>query len=82
MCSADVSKCEAVDDIGVICEQCGKRTHVFWQDPVGKFIDYLRQSKPFADKVCLITQFSRKRRTVSAALVSGTELGTSINNGR
>ena len=42
------SKCEAVDDLNVDCEQCGKRTHVFWaEDPVGKFIisgshDHLR----------------------------------------
>ena len=44
------SKCEVVvGDINVDCEQCGKRTHVFWQDPVGKFIDFLRQSRPFAD---------------------------------
>ena len=30
--------CEAVDDLSVDCEQCGKRTHMFWQNPVGKFI--------------------------------------------
>jgi len=32
------SKCEAVDDLSVDCQKCGKRTHVFWQDPLGKFI--------------------------------------------
>ena len=31
-------KCEAVDDLSVDCEQCGKRTYVFWQYPVGEFI--------------------------------------------
>jgi len=25
------SKCEAVDDLSVDCEACGKRTHVFWR---------------------------------------------------
>lgn len=36
----------------VDCKQCGKRTHVFWaEDPVGKFVDYLRQSRPFAGKI-------------------------------
>ena len=25
-------KCEAVDDLSVDCEQCGKRTRMFWQD--------------------------------------------------
>ena len=32
------SKREAVDDMIVDCEQCGKRLHVFWQDTVGKVI--------------------------------------------
>ena len=29
MCSI----CEAVDDLSANCEQCGKLTHVFWEDP-------------------------------------------------
>ena len=32
-------KCLSVD-----CEQSGKRNYVFWQEPVGEFIDYLQQS--------------------------------------
>jgi len=40
--------------------KCGKRTHVFWQDPVGEFIDYLRQSRPFADKIYIISHNSRE----------------------
>jgi len=42
-------KCEVVEDVNDDCEQCGKRVHYFWQTPVGKFIDYLRLSRPFAD---------------------------------
>ena len=39
---------------------CVKRTHVFWaEDTVGKFIDYLRQSGPFADKIYVISHNSR-----------------------
>ena len=53
------SKCEAVDDLSVDCEQCGKRAHAFWQDPVGQFIDFLRRSRPFADKVNVISHNSR-----------------------
>jgi hypothetical protein len=53
------SKCEAVDDLRVDCEQCGKRTHMFWQEPVGKFID-LRLSKPIADKIYVISHNSRE----------------------
>jgi len=49
------SKYEAVDDVNVDCEQCGYRTHVFRQDPVVKFIDYLRQSRPFPDKIYIFT---------------------------
>jgi hypothetical protein len=45
--------------MNVDCEQCGKRVNVFWQDPVGKFIDYLRQSRPFADKIFVISHNSR-----------------------
>jgi hypothetical protein len=77
------SKCEAVDDLNVDCEQCGKRTHVFWaEDPVGKFIEYLRLSRSFADKYCYIAQFSWLRRTISVTQVSGTEMDASIDNGR
>jgi hypothetical protein len=53
------SKCQAVDDMGIDCDQYGKRTHVFWEDPVGKFIDYLRLSRPFADKIYAISYNSR-----------------------
>ena len=53
------TKCEAVDDLSVDCEQCGKRTHMFWQDPVGRFIDYLRLFRPFADKIYVISHNSR-----------------------
>ena len=53
-------KCEAVDELIVDCTQSGKRTHVFWaEDPVGKFTDYLRQSRPFADKMYDISHNSR-----------------------
>jgi hypothetical protein len=40
-------------------EQCGKRTHIFWEDPIGKFINYLRLSRPFAAKVHVISRNSR-----------------------
>jgi hypothetical protein len=53
-------ECETVDDVNVDCEQCGKRVHTFWQDPVGKFIDYLRLSRPFADKIYVILYNSRR----------------------
>ena len=53
------SKCEEVYDMNVDCEQCGKRTHVFWQEPVGKFIDYLWQYRPFADNIYISSHNSR-----------------------
>ena len=53
------SKCEALDNLSVDCQQCGERTHVFWQDPVGKFIDYLRLSRPFVDNIYVISHNSR-----------------------
>ena len=52
-------KCEAVGDFSADCRQCEKHVHIFWQDPVGKFIDYLRHSRLFADKVYVISHNSR-----------------------
>jgi len=49
-------KCEAVDDLSVDFKQRAKRTHVCSTDDfVGKFIYYLRQSRPFEDNICYIT---------------------------
>jgi hypothetical protein len=45
------SKCEAVNDVNVDCEQCGKHVHTFWQETVGKFIDYLRMSRSLPVKI-------------------------------
>ena len=50
------SKCEAVDDFNVDSKECGERTHVFWaEEPVGKFVAYLRRSRPVADNIGHIT---------------------------
>jgi len=54
-----ISKGEAVDDMSIDYEQCGKRTHMFWQDPAGKFIEYLRLSRPFDDKIYVTPHNSR-----------------------
>jgi hypothetical protein len=53
------SKCEAVDDLSIDCEQCVRRIHKFWEEPVDKFIEYLRLSRPFADNVYVISHKSR-----------------------
>ena len=54
------SKCEAVDDLSVDCKQCGKRTNVFWaEEDACKFIDYLRQSRSFANYIYVISHNSR-----------------------
>ena len=53
------SKCEVLDDFNVDCKQCGKRTQVIWaEETVRKFIDYLRQSRPFADKIYFMSHDS------------------------
>jgi len=51
------SKCVAVYDLSDDFQQCEKRVHKFRQDPVAKFIDYLRPSRPFADKVYVISHY-------------------------
>jgi hypothetical protein len=53
------AECQDVDDIDIPCDQCGQRSHVFWEDPVGKFIDYLRESRKFADNIYVISHNSR-----------------------
>jgi hypothetical protein len=53
------SKCVSMDDTYIDCKQCGPRTHEFCQDNVCKFIDYLRLSKSFADKIYVISHNSR-----------------------
>ena len=53
------SESQALNDMETDCEQCGKRTRVFWEDPVGKGIDYFRLSRPFADKIYVILNNSR-----------------------
>ena len=53
-------KCEAKINLSAHWKQCLKRTHVFWaEEPSGKFIDYLRQSRPFAEKICVVSHNSR-----------------------
>jgi len=52
-------KCEAVEDVNVDCEQCGKRVHSFWQETLSKFVDYLLLSRPVTDKVYVISHNSR-----------------------
>jgi len=34
--------------------RCGKRTHWFWDDPVGKLLLYLREQRPWAKKIVAI----------------------------
>ena len=80
------SKCESVDDLSIDCEQCIKNIHVFWEDLVGKFIEYLRPSRPFADKIYVISnkscgyeaQFLLRRflelRWVPKLIIGGTKI--------
>jgi hypothetical protein len=53
------SKCETNEDLNIDCEQCGNRIHVFWQDPIDKFIEYLRENRPHADKIYVIAHNAR-----------------------
>jgi len=77
------SKCQAVDDMGTDCEQCGKHTHVFWENKVGKFIDYLQLSRPFPDKIYIISHNSRGYDAqFLLRRFFGIEMGAWMNNGR
>ena len=67
-------KCDAVDDVNVDSEQCGKRVNTFGQNPVGKFLsiiyNYLGHS---------ITRFDT---THSFCLEDFWNLETETDNGR
>ena len=54
------SKCETVEDMNIDCEECDKRVHVFWENTIGKFIEYLRLSRSFADKIYVISHNCRR----------------------
>ena len=49
------SNCEAIHDMNINYEQYNKRVHVFWEVRIGKFIEYLQLSRPFADKIYVIS---------------------------
>ena len=49
------SKREAIEDINIDCEERGMRVHVFWEEPIGKFIEYLWLSRSFPDKIYSIS---------------------------
>ena len=71
-----------MNNLSVDCKQCGKRTYVFWaKDPVGKFIDYLRQSRPFVEQIFVTSHNSCLYNAFPAANVSGNEMDTSIDKG-
>jgi len=85
------SKCEALADLSVDCKQCGKLAHVFWaEELVSKFIHYLRQYRPFADKIYDIshnscgydTQFMLRnfleRRWTPQMVMDGTKILSTI----
>jgi len=36
------------------CNQCGKRIHSFWNDPVGDMLSYLCESRLWIEKMIVI----------------------------
>jgi hypothetical protein len=48
------SKCENISGIEQDCVQCGKRIHSFWDDPVRDMLNYLCESRPWAEKMVVI----------------------------
>jgi hypothetical protein len=49
------SKWETVEDVEEeYCIKCGKRKHLFWYDPVGDFLSYLCEPRPWCNKVIAI----------------------------
>jgi len=69
-----------VDDLSIDWERCGKLIHMFWKDPAGKFIEYLRSSRPFVNKIYVISHNSREYDTQFFTKVFGTAMGAVIEN--
>lgn len=51
MYSAGVPFGEDSDDFSVYCALCGNRKHLYCENSLGKFIEYLRQSRQFEKEV-------------------------------
>jgi hypothetical protein len=48
------SLCESTDDIMQDCAPCGKRKHVFWDNPVGDMLSYLCDPRPWIKLIVAI----------------------------
>jgi hypothetical protein len=48
------SVCEMQDDIDSDCERCGRRRHIFFDDPVGHLLSCLCEPRPWCNKVVAI----------------------------
>jgi len=46
--------CEMQDDIEMDCDRCGRRSHSFYDDPVGDLLPYLCEPLPWCNKVVVI----------------------------
>jgi DNA polymerase elongation subunit (family B) len=65
------SVCEMQDDIETDCGRCGRRRHLFFDDPVGDLLSYLCEPRPWYNKDVAIaynakafdSQFILKRAT-------------------
>jgi hypothetical protein len=50
------SMCDNQPDANIDCVRYGKRTHSFWEDPVGDMLAYLCEPRPWADNVIAIAR--------------------------
>jgi hypothetical protein len=40
------ARCEEINDCYIDCDRCGRRSHSFWNDPVGDLLNYLCEPRP------------------------------------
>jgi hypothetical protein len=50
------ARCEEIEDYSVDCDRCGRRSHTFWNVPVGDLFTYLCDPRPWAGKIVAIAQ--------------------------
>jgi len=45
---------EEIEYCSIDCERCGRRSHSYWNDPVGDLLTYLCEPRPWASKIVAV----------------------------
>ena len=54
------ARCEEIEDSSIDCDQCGRRRHTFWNDPVGDLLTYVCEPRNWDSKNVAIDQNAKR----------------------